>query len=206
MPPQTLTASRPPLMRADEFLAWLEPGKLADLVNGTIQMHSPVNLRHARLLNFVDRLLAAYIRRQKLGELHRETVAVRLSSRNVFLPDLSFFPNEQIARLKETHAPFAPAFVLEALSPTSANRDLGPKFAAYEENGVQEYWVLDPQRKKHQFFRREDDFLVPVQPARGRIASSVIGGFWVKLAWLDPDQLPNEDECLEEILAPTARA
>lgn len=166
-------------------------------------MHSPVNLRHARLINFVDVLLRTYIRRKKLGELHRETVAVRLSSRNVFLPDLSFFTNEQISRLKETHAPFAPAFILEALSPHSADRDLGPKFAAYEENGVQEYWVLDPERMEHQFFQREEEFLAEVQPVDGRIASSVISGFWIKLAWLDPDRLPDEDACPEEILSDT---
>lgn len=191
-------------MRADEFLEWLEPGKWADLINGQIYRHSPVSLRHARVLNFFGHLLAAYIRRKKLGELHRETVAVRLSSRNVFLPDLSFFTNQQTARLKETHAPFAPAFVLEALSPGSRERDLKPKFAAYEENGVDEYWVLDPQRLQHQFFQREGEFLAEVQPVRGRIDSSVILGFWVKTGWLTPEKLPDEDACLEEILGKRA--
>lgn len=204
-PPAALSAP-PPLLRADEFLDWLEPERRADLINGQIHMHSPVNLRHARLVNFMDRLLAAYIRRQKLGELHRETVAVRLSSRNVFLPDLSFFTNEQKVRLKETHAPFAPVFVLEALSPSSRERDLKKKFPAYEENGVEEYWVLDPDRRKHQFFRREGDFLAEVQPADGRAESSVIAGFWVELSWLDPDHLPDEDDCLAEILASGSQA
>ncbi len=164
-------------------------------------MHSPVDLRHARLLNFLDALLRTYIRRKKLGELHRETVAVRLSSRNVFLPDLSFFTNEQISRLKETHAPFAPAFIVEALSPHSADRDLGPKFAAYEENGVEEYWVLDPDRMEHQIFQREEEFLAEIQPVNDRIESSVLAGFWVELAWLDPARLPDEDACLEEIFS-----
>ncbi len=195
------TSSRPALVRADEFLAWLEPGRWADLINGEIFMHSPVNLRHARLLNFIDGLLRIHVRRKKLGELHRETVAVRLSSRNVFLPDLSFFTTEQKARLGETYASFAPAFVLEALSPSSGERDLGPKFAAYEEHGVQEYWVLDPEGKEHRFFQREGEFLTEVQPAEGRVASSAIPGFFIRLAWLDPNRLADEDACLEEIFA-----
>ena len=105
-------------------MEWLQPGVHADLIDGEKTMHSPVNLKHARLLNFLDRLLGAYIEQKKLGELHREVVAVRLSTRNVFLPDLSFFTNEQVKRLAATHAPFAPTLVVEALSPRTWT--LGP--------------------------------------------------------------------------------
>jgi hypothetical protein len=81
------------LWTADDFLDWLEPGVHADLIDGEKFMHSPVNLAHADLLNFVDRLLAHYIEHHKLGRLYREVVAVKLGSRNVFLPDLAFIPN-----------------------------------------------------------------------------------------------------------------
>src|SRR5881296_3060504 len=120
------------LWTAEEFLEWLEPGVHADLIGGEKFMHSPVRFNHADLVNFVDRLLAAYIEGKKLGRLYREVVAVRLSVRDVFLPDLAYFTNEQVARLLPTHAPFAPTLVVEALSPRSADVDTGPKFAAYE--------------------------------------------------------------------------
>lgn len=54
-------------------------------------MHSPVSLRHARLLNFVDSLLRIHVERFDPGTVFREVVAVRLSSRNVFLLDLAFY-------------------------------------------------------------------------------------------------------------------
>ena len=57
------------LLTAEEFLDWLKPGVQAELFFGEIVMHSPVNLRHADLLNFVDRLLAACIELKKLGRL-----------------------------------------------------------------------------------------------------------------------------------------
>lgn len=119
-------------MTAEEFLDWLEPGVHADLIQGETVMHSPVNFRHADLLNFVDYLLRSYIEAHKLGRLYREVVAVRLSPRQVFLPDLAFFTNEQVARLASTHAACAPTLVVEALSPRTAHLDSGPKFAAYE--------------------------------------------------------------------------
>ncbi|HMO65566.1 MAG TPA: Uma2 family endonuclease, partial [Verrucomicrobiota bacterium] len=104
-------------LTSEQFLEWLEPGLHADLIGGEIHMHSPVNLRHANLVNFLDRLLAGYLEETGLGVLHRETVAVRLSVRETFLPDLCYFTRAQAARLLPTHAPFAPTFVAEVLSP-----------------------------------------------------------------------------------------
>ena len=132
------------LLTAKDFLEWLEPGRHADLIDGEIFMHSPVSIRHADLLNFVDRLLGAYIDRHELGTLYREVVAVRLSGRNVFMPDLAFYRAGRESVIQETHISEAPDLVVEVLSPRTADRDIGPKFAEYEEHGVQEYWILDP--------------------------------------------------------------
>ena len=164
-------------------------------------MHSPVNLRHARLLNFLDRLLGAYLEEEDLGELHRESVALRLSVRETFLPDLAFFTKAQAARLAPTHAPFAPTFVVEALSPGTARNDTGRKFAAYELHGAQEYWILDPEHLDHHFYRREGDMLAEFAVGGERVESASIHGFWVKRSWLNPDKSPAVRSCLAEILA-----
>jgi Uma2 family endonuclease len=188
------------LWTAEDFLEWLGPGVHADLIDGEKFMHSPVNLRHANLLNFVHLLLALYIERKKLGRLYREVVAVRLSSRNVFLPDLAFFTNAQVALLRPTYAPVAPTLVVEALSPRTADRDVGPKFATYEEHGVQEYWVLDPETLAHRFYRREGELLVEFARGEEVIRAHTVAGFWLKRAWLNPEALPEVAGCLEEIL------
>ena len=188
------------LWTAEDFLGWLAPGIHADLIDGEKFMHSPVNLRHARLLNFLDHLLRSYVERKKLGELFREVVAVRLSSRNAFLPDLAFFTNEQVSRLLPTYAPFAPTLVVEALSPNTADRDVGPKFAAYEEHDVQEYWILDPQTRAHRCYRREGELLVEFAHGEEVIRSHTVAGFWVRRSWLNPAALPEVAACLGEIL------
>src|SRR5437764_13251982 len=130
------------LLTAEEFLEWLEPGVFADLVGGEIFMHSPVNMRHARLLNVTDHLLRSYIEEEDLGELHREAVAVRLSARDVFMPDLAFYTKAQTARLLPTYVPFAPTFVIEALSPSTAIHDTRRKLAATEVHGLKQYRTL----------------------------------------------------------------
>lgn len=188
------------LWTAEDFLEWLAPGIHADLIDGEKSMHSPVNFRHANLLNFLDPLMRAYLERTRLGQLYREVVAVRLSSRNAFLPDLAFFTNEQVSRLLPTYAPFAPTLVVEALSPNTADRDVGPKFAAYEEHGVQEYWILDPQTLALRFYRREGELLVEFAHGEELIRSHTVAGFWVKRTWLNPDALPEVAACHDEIL------
>lgn len=189
------------LWTAEDFLDWLEPGVHADLIDGEKFMHSPVNLRHADLTNFVDRLLAAHIEKHRLGRLYREVVAVRLGSRNVFLPDLAFVPADRLASLPDTHIPFAPALVVEVLSPRTADRDVGPKFAAYEEHGVEEYWVLDPQTLDHRFYRREDGILTAFGEDEEILRSSQVPGFQLRRSWLDPEKLPAVADCLAAIEA-----
>jgi Uma2 family endonuclease len=198
----TTSVSEPQrLWTAEEFLDWLKPGTHADLINGEIFMHSPVNLKHARLLNFLERLMAAYIEERDLGELHREVVAVRLSSREVFLPDLCFFTKDQIAHFQPAHIPVAPVFALETILPWSRERDAGPKFVAYEAHGVREYWLCDPEQLAHRFFRRKGELLVEFATGEEIIRSQTISGFWVKRAWLDPAHLPAVSAALAELRA-----
>jgi len=187
------------LLTAEDFLEWLIPGRHADLIDGEIFMHSPVALRHADLLNFVDRLLGLYVDRHDLGELYREVVAVRLSSRNVFLPDLAFLRTEKKGQLRENHVEGPPDLVVEVLNPRTADRDVGPKFAEYEQHGVDEYWVLDPRTLAHRFYRREGELLVEYAVGAAKIESRCVAGFFLMREWLDPQHLPSIDASLAQI-------
>lgn len=93
----------------------------------------------------LDRLLAAYVERRRLGVVHREVIAVRLARRTVVMPDIAFYTHEQASRFQDTHIPVAQIWVAEILPPASVGDDIGRKFAKYEEYGVGEYWILDPR-------------------------------------------------------------
>jgi Uma2 family endonuclease len=187
------------LLTASDFLEWLGPGQHADLIDGEVSVHSPVSTRHARLLNFVDRLMGVYIDRHQLGTLFREVVAVKLGNRNVFLPDLAFYDSARSGAVKDTHAEGAPDLVVEVLSPRTAERDIGPKFAEYEQHGVREYWILDPETFAHGFYRLHGEELVEFAHGADRIDSEVLAGFFLRRGWLDPSALPRIDDAMEEI-------
>ena len=118
------------ILVAEEFIDWLTPDRHADLLDGEIAMHSPVPLRHAKLLNFVDALLRIHVERFDLGMVFREVVAVRLSSRNVFLPDLAFYRKDRLGLQRDDHIDGAPDLAVEVLSPRTAQRDVGTKLTA----------------------------------------------------------------------------
>ena len=136
------------------FRDWLTPDRPADLLDGEIAVHAPVSLRHARLLPFVDSLLRIHVERFDLGMVFREVVAVRLSSRNVFLPDLAFYRTERLGLQRDNYIDRAPDLAVEVLSPRTAHRGVDVKFVEYEQHGVEEYWVLDPETLAHRFYAR----------------------------------------------------
>ena len=171
---------------AEEFLDWLTPGRHADLLDGEIAMHAPVSLRHARLLNFVDSLVRIHVDRFDLGMVFREVVAVRLSSRNVFLPDLAFYRKDRLGLQSDSYIDGAPDLAVEVLSPRTAHRDVGVKFVEYEEHGVREYWVLDPETLAHRFYARRGEVLTEFAAGEPVIRSTVLPGLPLRREWLTP--------------------
>ncbi len=199
--PVSAAAVEHELLTAEDFLEWLEPGRCADLIAGEIAMHSPVSVRHADLLNFLDGILRLYVDRRRLGFLYREVVAVRLSARDTFQPDLAFYRAARSGLIRDNHVEGAPDLVVEVLSPRTADRDTGPKFAAYERHGVIEYWILDPQALAHRFYRRAGELLVEYAAGAAKIDSRAVPGFFVMREWLDPRRTPPILEAFTRIEA-----
>ncbi|MDO5607469.1 MAG: Uma2 family endonuclease [Capnocytophaga sp.] len=50
----------------------------------------------------------------------------------------------------------APDLVVEVLSPGNSKKELKIKYGLYEENGVKEYWIIDPSREDLQVFSLEN--------------------------------------------------
>jgi Uma2 family endonuclease len=72
---------------------------------------------------------------------------VVLSEINVLQPDLIFVSQERSAILTEANIQGSPDLVVEILSPSSKQRDLGIKRNLFAKYGVREYWIVDPEAK-----------------------------------------------------------
>lgn len=75
-----------------------------------------------------------------------------------------------------------PDFIIEILSPTNTKHELRDKFELYEEAGVGEYWIVDPQRCSIERFVREGERFIGLAPRTvddQRIEATVLQGFAV---------------------------
>ena len=126
-------------------------------------------------------------------------VAVRLSSRDVVLPDLAFYRADRVDRLHQSHIDGSPDLDVEAWSPRTAKRDTGPKVAAYQQHGVSEYWVLDRVKLAHRLYRHDGEIFVEYGAGESRIESDVVAGFFVLREWLGPRSTPSVASAMARI-------
>ena len=75
--------------------------------------------------------------------------------------------------------------MIEIVSRDSRLRDKGEKLYECERAGVEEYWIVDPERQRAEFFRLRDGAYKPVLPdAEGKLHSSTLPGFFLRVEWL----------------------
>jgi Uma2 family endonuclease len=72
---------------------------------------------------------------------------------DVVQPDVSVICD--VSKLDEKGCHGAPNFIIEILSPSTSKKDLVDKRILYENNGVQEYWLIDPTHNIATVYRLE---------------------------------------------------
>jgi hypothetical protein len=89
--------------------------------------------------------------------------------------------------------------VIEIASEGDPGFDIREKLPRYKQAGIEEIWLIDPfQRTLQAHSRREGDYEVLTLPT-GRLASQVLPGFWLDVAWLWQEPLPSALACLERV-------
>jgi Uma2 family endonuclease len=146
----------------DEFEAWLADLPSWDenhyeLINGSVVMTPPAGWPHGNTEARIVYSLTGCARQYQLGEVFGSSTGYRLPSGDTLEPDVSFI---SYARLQAGPAPqrgkfleIVPNLVVEVLSATTAARDRTEKKMVYERNGVEEYWLVDTDRRTITVFR-----------------------------------------------------
>ena len=126
-----------------------------ELIDGEHVVTPSPAIPHQVILWNLTGLLAPYLRATPIGTALTGPVDVKFSLSTVLVPDLVYFTAERFARVvNEKHATAAPDFVVEILSPGTRRRDKGRKRAVYDREGVQEYWIVDPEAQSITTLRR----------------------------------------------------
>ncbi len=173
-----------------DFMELIREDQKADLLDGVIYMASPENLDHNDVVSWMDRLIGLFLEKRPLGRLTVNRVAYRLSDKTGPEPDLAFVRNERLSILRKGYVDGPPDLAIEVVSPDSADRDYENKRNRYEQAGVQEYWIIDPDERRATFLILHDRRFAEHNPVGGVFESQVLKGFKLDVGWLWQRPLP----------------
>ncbi len=172
----------------------------AELIDGVMIVHSPASLRHDDVANFLRRLMSDYVEEKELGIILGPDGLVRLRPGRKFGPDIFFLARERVARPLPKQWEGTPDMVVEILSLSNRQYDLGKKRSRYHTAGVKEIWFVDLDNKVViQDLPRQRRY-VKKKISTGTVASKALPGFWINVDWLWQEPLPKKAACLKQVL------
>lgn len=170
----------------DEMAAELPESNLpTELWDGELIMSAAPFAQHQRIVLHIARLLDDHVRARKLGEVFVSPIDVVLAPRKVVQPDVVFV---SAARSAIVQGPIrgVPDLAVEVISEGTWRRDRVDKKALYEQFGVSEYWIFEPEARLIEVFAlAEGAYRLH---ARGleteRVSSKLLEGFGTSFAEL----------------------
>jgi Uma2 family endonuclease len=148
-----------------DYLTWLDD-KTRELIHGFIRVMSPSpRLEHAEVSANIFWHIKSIIKNNsgkckvftapfdvrfpKKGETADDKIDT------VVQPDVCVICD--LSKLDKRGCCGAPDMIVEVLSPSTIKKDVGEKFALYEESGVKEYWIVHPEGKAINVFLLQED-------------------------------------------------
>jgi len=180
--------SRPPSRKSsviftyEDYQQFPDDGKRYEIINGELFMSPAPITAHQRVSKKLTYFLESFLRTRPIGELFVAPYDVVLSEEDVVEPDLCVVLNEQKHIITTKNIEGAPDFVIEILSPFNRVMDIRRKKALYEQFGVKEYWIVDPEMETIQKFLLKDELYVDTGTFEKTqtISSEVVKGFLIE--------------------------
>lgn len=135
----------------------------AELINGRLVITDRTSVAHNNAVAEIAMAFRQFIR-DKNGECQVFTENVALycnelcdDEKNFFLPDVMVVCDK--SGIKDDGVHIVPKFVAEVTSNSTKTQDYVEKMAIYSKIGVQEYWIVDLQRKMIVMYLKDNDFI-----------------------------------------------
>ena len=170
-------------LRRERFRDEIREDQKAEFINGEVVMHSPAKLWHSEASLSICEIMRNFARVHKLGRVLHEKTMIALT-RNDYEPDVVFFRNAKADKFEGRQMLFpTPDLAVEVLSDSTARRDRTVKLFDYAEHGVEEYWIVDPEKKTVEQYLLEDGAYRPAfTGSEGVIACRAMAGLRVPVA------------------------
>lgn len=173
-----------------DYLLWHFEERL-ELIKGKIFKMSPApNTRHQRISTELQGNLYAFLKNQpcnlfsapfdvRLFDSKKSAVAYR-DIYTVVQPDLCVVCDNK--KLDEKGCLGAPDLIIEILSPGNSKKEKDNKFDLYQENGVREYWLVDPaDNTVYAYVLNGEGIYVGLKPATETLRSTIFPGLEINV-------------------------
>ena len=129
----------------DELAAEVpESNQPMELWDGELIMAPAPSFFHQQIAFRFQKRLDAWVSEHRLGATVGAPIDMVLASRRATQPDVLFVSNQRM-HIVTDRVRAAADLVAEVLSPGSRRRDRIEKRDLYEQHGVREYWIIDPE-------------------------------------------------------------
>lgn len=153
----------------------LPEDKRYEIIDGDLFMVPSPNESHQRILVTLTTIFLNHVRNNKLGAVYCAPFDVLFSEEDIVQPDIIFVSYENKKIITKDNIKGVPDLIVEVLSPSSCHRDMGIKKKLYARNGVQEYWLVDPEYETvNVFLLKGKEFDSKRYCLKDAISSSVI--------------------------------
>jgi len=176
MAPQTATR-----MTYEEFMSLPDDGKRYELIEGELVLNPSPVTQHQRIQRKILVALDNYLTARGGGEVFGAPFDVVLNDETVLDPDVMVILSDRASILGPKNVQGAPDICVEVLSPGTRRKDELVKRRLYEQHGVTEYWIVDPEAEIVRIHRRAgpafDRALAIDTDAGGAITSPLLPDF-----------------------------
>jgi Uma2 family endonuclease len=145
-----------PRYTAEEIRGFPDHRVRYEVIRGELFVTPAPGLAHQRAVLELATLLREYVERQGLGEVLVAPFEVELAEDSAVQPDVLVVLADREARLTAARLVGAPSLVVEVVSYSSKRTDRLQKRRLYQEEGVPEYWIVDPERRQVERWRPGD--------------------------------------------------
>ncbi len=176
----------------EEYLEMDVEGAYLEWIDGKIIGFMPNNLKHQQILGFLITIVGLFVEAHNLGTVIQAGYVMKLEKqRRGREPDLVFVRKENAGLLEHNYLNGAADIAVEIVSPESVDRDRKIKFAEYEAVGVTEYWLIEPERERAEFYRLDEKGIYRlVETSGGIFRSQVLPEFFLRMEWLWQKDVP----------------
>jgi Uma2 family endonuclease len=168
----------------DEMAAKLpETNQPIELWDGELCIYHAPPPSHQTTVGQIVFRLHDFAKARNLGKVYHSPIDVVLSQTRVVQPDVVFVSNEKKKILGKVIRG-VPDLAVEIISTGSWRRDTIDKRALYEQFGVQEYWIVDPEAATVEVLTLKDDaFQLFGRFGKTQLArSALLKGFKIRVA------------------------